>query len=442
MLSFRRSAMILAAAAMMQAQPAMTTIQDILYRADGTRFNGEIFITWNAFQAGDTSNIATAQVKLPIVNGVLKVELVPTTTASAGANYQVKYNSAGVYQFTQTWAVPPSSVPLRVADVLVSTGTVVGGGGGSGSITAGPILISDVVGLANALALASQKGVAYTLGRAAVINTSGQIDGASGNLGDCVRVDGSSGPCGGNSGGILPLYSDNEVPSGAVNGLNTTFALANTPSPAASLQLFVNGLLMEQGLDYTVTGSTITFNLSSTPQPSQGGQGPDVVLASYRYANPNNPLGSLTAAQVVCSAVGNATSSAASTVLGTCTLPAGLLGTGDRIEIRFQFLHAGTSTAFTPQVAWGAVPILSRTGAASEAAFAGKLEFSVNAGSQPWSGESFGSALPFLTAMGATAVDTTQNLTISFLGQMASSTGDSLSLSNFTVVRYPAQTNP
>ena len=84
MLSFRRSAMLLvAAAAMAKAQPALTTIQDILYRADGTRFNGEIFISWNSFQAGDTSNIATAQVKLPIVNGVLSVKLVPTTTASA-----------------------------------------------------------------------------------------------------------------------------------------------------------------------------------------------------------------------------------------------------------------------------------------------------------------------------------------------------------------------
>ena len=63
MLSFRRSAMILAAAAMiMQAQPALTTIQDILYRADGTRFNGEIFINWNAFQAGDTSNITAGQI--------------------------------------------------------------------------------------------------------------------------------------------------------------------------------------------------------------------------------------------------------------------------------------------------------------------------------------------------------------------------------------------
>src|SRR5580693_9787872 len=154
MLSFRRSAMLMVAAAtILQAQPAFTTIQDILYRADGTRFNGEIFISWNAFEAGDTSNIATAQVNLPIVNGVLNVQLVPTTTASAGANYQVTYNSQGQFQFSQIWAVPPSSVTLRVKDVLVSEGTVVGGGGGAGGITGNPVQISDVVGLSNALAV-------------------------------------------------------------------------------------------------------------------------------------------------------------------------------------------------------------------------------------------------------------------------------------------------
>lgn len=436
MLRLRRLAMILAAAAMMRAQPALTTIQDILYRADGTRFNGQIFISWNAFQAGDTSNIATAQVKLPIVNGVLSVQLVPTTTASAGANYQVTYNSAGAYQFSQTWAVPPSSVALRVADVLVTTGTVVGGGGGAGSVTSQPIQISDVVGLTNALALVPQKGIAFALGRAAVINASGQIDGAAGNLGDCVRVDGSSGPCGGGGGGLLPLYSDGEVPSGAINGLNTTFALANTPSPATSLMVYVNGLLMDQGLDYTVAGATITFAPASTPQTS------DVLLASYRYANPNNPLGSLTSPQVVCSAVGTATSNATSTTLGTCTLPSGLLGSGDRIEVRYYFVHSGTSTGFTPQVAWGGTPVLSRTGSASDTAMAGRLEFSINAGAQPWSGESYGSVLPFAPALGSASADTTQNLTITFLGQMSTGTTDSLELSNFTVVRYPAQVNP
>jgi hypothetical protein len=427
--------LLMAAATMIDAQPALTTIQDILYRADGTRFNGEIFISWNAFQAGDTSNIATAQVKLPIVNGVLSVNLVPTTTASAGANYQVTYNSQGQFQFSQVWAVPPSSVVLRVKDVLVSEGTVVGGGGGAGGVT-GTIQISDVVGLTNALALATQKGTGFALGRAAVINTSGQIDGATGNLGDCVRVDGSSGPCGGGGGGILPAYADGEVPTGIINGLNPTFLLQFTPSPVTSVEVFHNGILMERGLDYTLTGSTITFVTAAVPQVG------DIVLANYRYANPSNPLGSLTSPQVVCSSVGIATTSSSSTSLGTCTIPAGLLGTGDTIEVRYQFTHQGTTTGFTPQVAFGGTPVLSRAGSATDTAFVGTLVFAVNASTQPWNGQSWGSTLAFAAAVGSTSVNTTQSLTISFLGQLGASTGDSVSLSSFTVVRYPAQVNP
>ena len=439
MLSFRRSAMLaillMAAAMMIDAQPALTTIQDILYRADGTRFNGEIYINWNAFLAGDTSNIATAQVKLPIVNGVLVVNLVPTTTASAGANYKVTYNSQGQFQFSQIWAVPPSSVVLRVKDVLVSEGTIVGGGGGAGGATS-TIQISDVVGLTNALALAPQKGTGFALGRAAVINTSGQIDGATGNLGDCVRVDGSSGPCGSGGGGILPAYADGEVPTGIINGLNPTFLLAFTPSPVTSVEVFHNGILMERGLDYTITGSAITFVTAAVPQVG------DIVLANYRYANPSNPLGSLTSPQVVCSSVGTATTSSSSTSLGTCTIPAGLLGTGDTIEVRYQFTHQGTTTGFTPQVAFGGTPVLSRAGSATDTAFVGTLVFAVNASTQPWNGQSWGSTLTFAAAVGSTSVNTTQSLTISFLGQLSASTGDSLSLSNFTVVRYPAQLNP
>ena len=104
---------LLAAGAMGIAagQPALTTIQDVLYRADGTRFTGTMFIRYNSFLAGDTSNIATANLTLPIVNGVLRVQLVPTTTASAGAQYAVTYNSQGIDQFTEIWAVPPSTIP-------------------------------------------------------------------------------------------------------------------------------------------------------------------------------------------------------------------------------------------------------------------------------------------------------------------------------------------
>lgn len=433
MLSFRRLGLFVAVAMIGRGQPALTTIQDILYRADGTRFNGDISISWNAFEAGDTSNIATAQVKVPVVNGVLRVQLVPTTTASAGANYQVTYSSQTGSQFSQVWAVPPSSVPMKVSAVLVSSGTVVGGGGTAGAIT-GTINISDVTGLVNALAVLPMEGVGYAPGLTAVINTSGQIIGASGNLGDCVKVDGSSGPCGG--GGVLPQFSDNEVPAGTINGSNNTFTLANAPSPSSSLQLYVNGLRVDQGVDYSISASTITFALASLPQSG------DLVLASYRYANPNNTLGSLTTPQVVCSGGGLSTSNTTSTTLGTCTLPAGLLSTGDRIEVRYQFSHLGTTVGFTPVVSWGGTPVLSRTGAAGDTAFAGIIDFSIGSSTQPWSGQSWGSSLVFATALGSASANTTLSVTIAFLGQMASSTSDSVGLSGFTVVRYPAQVNP
>ncbi len=433
MFSFRRPALLaVAAASMAAAQPALTTIQDLLYRADGTRFNGTLFIAYDAFQAGDTSNIATANLSLPIVNGVLKVALVPTTTASAGAQYNVTFNSQGVNQFMQVWAVPPSTATLRVRDVLVSQGTVVG----PPPVTTA-IQISDVTGLESQLTLRPQDGVGFTLGRAAVINSSGQIDGASGSLSDCVRVDGSSGPCGAGGGsGLFPSFSDSEIPSGAINGANLVFTLAFPPSPAASLDLSLNGLLMKQGGDYTLSANTITFLAASTPQTG------DVLVASYRYANPSNPLGSLTAAQVICSSTGGATSATSLTQLGSCTIPAGLLGNGDRVEVQFQYAHTGTSTGFTGAIQWAGAMILSRTAGSTETALIGRMSFGISATGQNWDSQNWGNSLSFAAAAGSASANTTQNLTVSFLADTAAATGDTAVLGNFTVVRYPAQSNP
>jgi hypothetical protein len=415
---------------LVEAQPALTTIQDILYRADGTRFTGTMFVTWSAFQTGDSSNIATANLTLPIVNGVLAVALAPTTTASAGAQYNVTYNQNGVNQFTQVWAVPPSSVTLRIRDVLVSTGTVIG----PAPVTS-PIQISDVAGLTNALALAAQKGVGYALGRTAIVNGEGQIDGASGSLSDCMRVDGTAGPCGGSE-GVYPGFSDSEIPSGAINGSNTIFALAFAPSPAGSLGLYLNGLRLDPGVDFTLSSNTLTFT-GSIPQSG------DLLLASYRYANPSNPLGSLTTPQVVCSSTGSFTAVSTLTQIGSCTLPAGLLGTGDRLEIEYQFSHTGSTAGFTGQVqVAGSVVVATRAGAASESILAGRTSFGLYSGGQIWNTQSWGgSTLAFASSAGSSAIDPTQTTTISFQGSVISS-ADVLTLRNFTVIRYPAQTSP
>lgn len=58
-------------------------------------------------------------------------------------------------------------------------------------------------------------------------------------------------------------YVVREAPSGAVNGSNASFSLANTPVSGTE-QVFLNGLLMEPGAgnDYTISGGTLTFSFA------------------------------------------------------------------------------------------------------------------------------------------------------------------------------------
>lgn len=55
-----------------------------------------------------------------------------------------------------------------------------------------------------------------------------------------------------------------EVPAGAVDGVNVTYTLANTPISAQSVLFFVNGLLQRQPTDYSMAGAVATFVLPLT----------------------------------------------------------------------------------------------------------------------------------------------------------------------------------
>jgi hypothetical protein len=143
------------------------------------------------------------------------------------------------------------------------------------------VTIQDIPGLANQLALRPMMGVNYTASRAAIINSSGQLDAATGSPGYCVLLDGTSGPCGGSvtgtSGAPGTNFADSEIPAGALNGVNLQFTIQAPPNPSNSLKLYRNGIRLSAGPDFTLVGNVITLTTSNVPQSS------DTLAADYRY---------------------------------------------------------------------------------------------------------------------------------------------------------------
>jgi len=414
-------------AAARAATPQLTTIQDVLYKADGTRFNGLLTISWNSFQSADSADIVTQSLTVKVLAGNLRVQLVPSPTAPP-SYYTVVYNSDGKVQFQELWSVPASSQPVRVSAVRVTTaaaGAVTSGG----QITTGPISESQVTGLLADLAARPLEGAAFTPGRAAIINSLGSIDGASGNPSDCLHVDGSSGACG-SAGGSSTAFLDGDSPAGIVDGSNATFALSQTPSPGTSLALYRNGILQKAIQDYTLSGSSVTFAAANVPQAG------DTLLASYRLAGTGDTGQTNPAAEVLCSGTGASTASTALSTIGACAIPAGVLLAGDRVEVHFDLAHTGTVSGFTFEANWGATPIVNRSGAAADALVSVRAEAAVLASGSQLSAQSWGTVLPFSASVAPSADTYTGGITINFQGRLAAA-GDSLALANYSVVRVP-----
>lgn len=231
------------------SQSSLTQIRDIVHNADGSPFNGTVTITWNGFTAPDGSTIAPHSTSAQIYNGALSILLVPSTTASAGANYVATYNSNdGLTTWSETWQVPPSATPLLLSQVRQATSSGTGssgsgstGGGstgsGSGSTITLPLPITQVSGLSAALA-----------------NINSNINTLSQTVQNLPQS------------GTSAVFVDAEVPSGSINGTNAAFTLAHTPSPATSLQLYLNGLEQTAGVDFTLSNSAVTFAADAIPR--------------------------------------------------------------------------------------------------------------------------------------------------------------------------------
>jgi hypothetical protein len=421
------------------AAPVLTTIQDVLYKADGTPFNGTLTISWNSFQAADNSAIVMQQLTVKVINGNLRVQLVPSATGTPPIDYSVTYNSDGRIQFQEMWSVPASATPLRLRDVRVpSTGSATGGSGGTGGSSStgtgsltGPVPESQVTSLISDLAARPVKGPAFAAGRTAVVDGSGLVESATGNATDCMHVDGSSGPCGAGA----PTFVDGDLPTGIVDGSNATFALTAVPAPSTSLSFYRNGMLQKPSVDFTATGNSVQFLTGATPQPG------DTLLASYRTSASGGAItgsfSGFSTTQVLCSGMGATGSASSLTSLGTCSIPAGLLSPGDRLEIRFDYAHSGTAGGFSIEVHWGSTTIVHRDALLTEALLAGRANAAILVSSAQLSSETWGGSTLAFSVNAVAAADAFANgITVDFRGLTANG-GDTLTLTNFTLVRIP-----
>lgn len=75
-------------------------------------------------------------------------------------------------------------------------------------------------------------------------------------------------------GGSSINFADEEVPSGLLNSLNSTFVLSHTPV-SGSIKVYLRGLRLKNGDDYTISGNVITMIII----PDSG----DNFVVDYRY---------------------------------------------------------------------------------------------------------------------------------------------------------------
>ena len=118
----------LALSTTLQAQgPALTTISDTVYRADGTAASGTVLISWPSFLSAAGDAVAAGNLAVTIGPlGAFTAQLVPNVGATpAGTFYVAVFQLDDGTVRTEYWSVPTTS-PVTIAEVLTTPGTGLG----------------------------------------------------------------------------------------------------------------------------------------------------------------------------------------------------------------------------------------------------------------------------------------------------------------------------
>ena len=114
---------ITASPAWLSAQtPSLTTVSDVVYRADGTTASGTLLISWPQFSTSGGQAVAAGTKSVILgTGGALSVALVPNAGATpAGTFYTVVYQLGDTVK-TEFWTIPTISPTTISAMGIVRT---------------------------------------------------------------------------------------------------------------------------------------------------------------------------------------------------------------------------------------------------------------------------------------------------------------------------------
>ncbi len=101
--------------------PTMTTIADVVYRANGQPASGTIMVSWPAFNTADNKPVAAGVLSIVIgAEGTVNFALVPNEGGDPGGTfYKAVYKLGDGTTFTEYWVVPSNS-PTTIAAIRAS----------------------------------------------------------------------------------------------------------------------------------------------------------------------------------------------------------------------------------------------------------------------------------------------------------------------------------
>jgi hypothetical protein len=146
--------------------------------------------------------------------------------------------------------------------------------------------------------------------------------------------------------------------------------------------------------------------------------------------------------QVVCSSSGGSTSSTSLTNLGSCTVPAFYLDSGDRLVVIFTATHTGTSSDFELELRMAGSTLYTRSLPNTESGMAFEGSAGLYGSGAAWQFKTHGNVAAIESKLVDFAINPTSTFTIQFRGRLLSSSADTIAIRNYTVLRYPAQLNP